>query len=110
MQQEEIEWGEIPTDLTKAFWEFHNANPHVLERLKNLACELQDRGRQRIGIGMLFEVLRWEHYMSTTGECFKLNNNYRAFYSRLLESRVPRLQGTFTKRASCADSNCGEAA
>ena len=33
----------------------------------------------------------------------KVNNNYRAFYSRLIEQTYPELVGVFTKRGSVAD-------
>lgn len=85
--------------IERAFWQFHEGNPHVYARLAALARELVGRGRRRIGIGMLFEVLRW-HHMSTVGDAdgFKLNNNYRALYARLLMASEPDLDGVFALR------------
>ena len=82
---------------------FHAANPDVYNRLVAMTLRLKERGRERIGIAMLWEVIRWEHEISTTGDKFKLCNNYRAFYARLIERRVPELDGIFTKRRSAAD-------
>jgi hypothetical protein len=82
------------------FAEFHATNPHVYERLVQLAHDARRRGHWRIGIGLLFEVLRWETLMSTeSADGFKLNNNHRAYYSRLIEEREPLLRGMFVTRA-----------
>ena len=75
------------------------ANPHVYSALRHLALDAARHGR-RLGIAMLFEVLRWQYAMTTTDEAseFKLNNNYRAFYARLLMEREPDLQDYFETR------------
>lgn len=81
------------------FWRFHRENPHVYVRLVELARTWRRRrGSRRLGIGMLFEVLRWEVAMRTTGEDFKLNNNYRSYYARLIMQREPDLAGVFDTR------------
>ena len=86
--------------IERAFWAFHDDNPHVYDRLVLLSRDLQARGRLRIGIGMLFEVLRWHHAMTTEGDAdgFKLNNNYRARYARLIMEREADLAGVFELR------------
>lgn len=84
--------------IEDAWREFHAANPHVYNRLVILSRQLVRRGHKRIGIGMLFEVLRWEHAMTTTGDAFKLNNNYRALYAREIMRREGDLDGVFATR------------
>lgn len=85
--------------IEEDFWAFHRANPQVYDRLSALAGQLKDRGHTKVGIGMLFEVLRWEHMMSTSDVTpFKLNNNYRAYYARLIMHRRPSLAGFFDLR------------
>jgi hypothetical protein len=97
-------WGAVSGDLETGFLRFHEDNPEVYERLVEMTRQLSDRGRKRVGMGMLFEVLRWEYFMETdTIEPFKLNNNYRAFYTRMIEQRNPDLRGILTKRKSEAD-------
>jgi hypothetical protein len=96
--------------IEAAFWEFHAANPHVYDRLVHLTRQLADRGRRKIGIGMLFEVLRW-HHLSTVGDAdgFKLNNNYRALYARLIMHHEPDLDGIFElRRLHGADEPFGQ--
>lgn len=89
-----------PAGLTieEAFAAFHAANPHVYAELVALAREARGRGVARLGIGMLFEVLRWRVALRTGGDEFKLNNNYRSYYARLVMLREPDLDGVFETR------------
>jgi len=85
--------------IREAFLRFHRENPHVYDELVKLALRARRRGVKRIGIGMLFEVLRWGHAMRTAGDDFRLNNNYRSYYARLLMRNEPELVGAFELRA-----------
>jgi hypothetical protein len=90
--------------MGKAFRKFHGENPGVYYELRKLAIDLHGRGRERYGIAGLFEVLRWQRAMTIVGdEAFKLNNNYRAFYARMLMHNDPALAGFFATRESEAD-------
>lgn len=88
---------ELPATLEERFQAFHELNPHVYRHLRRLALDLARRDR-RMGIGGLFEVLRWQYAIVTTGDPFRLNNNYRAFYARLLMDSEPELEGFFDTR------------
>lgn len=93
---------EFNTKHGKAFRRFHADHPEVYRRLCTMLERMIERGRRRIGIGMLFEVLRWNHYMESTEE-FKLNNNYRAYYTRMIRHLRPDLGTILTSRVSMAD-------
>ncbi len=85
--------------LEEKFWEFHTAHPEVYRRLRELALQMRRRGVQQYGIGGLFEVLRWKEALRTHDpDGYKLNNNYRSFYARLLMEREPELRGFFELR------------
>jgi hypothetical protein len=84
--------------LDDRFHAFHAENPHVYAALREKALELVAAGRKRLSIKMLFEVLRWEHLLTTTDPDFKLNNNYHSRYARLLMDRNPTLRGVFETR------------
>ena len=85
--------------IQEQFEEFHRSNPWVYSKLKNMALNLKAKGHKKIGIGMLFEVLRWEYYMKTDDPSgWKLNNNYRSRYSRLIMDQEKDLEGIFETR------------
>jgi hypothetical protein len=83
---------------------FHEANPAVFAKLVEYAREAKEAGKRRIGIAACFERLRWFSEVETKGDAFKLNNNARAFYSRLLMAEVPELRGFFVTRNSGVDA------
>jgi hypothetical protein len=82
------------------FEQFHYANPQVATALESMAAELIQRGRKRVGIKMLMEVLRWNYQMKTEdpNSDFKLNNNYAPYYARLLIERHPEWASVFELR------------
>jgi hypothetical protein len=91
--------GPFPEDtIEQAFWRFHTENPQVYRELVVLARRARSRGVDRLGIGMLFEVLRWRHTLRTGGDEFKLNNNYRSYYSRLIMLTEADLTDVFETR------------
>jgi hypothetical protein len=71
----------------------------VYLELVRLAREAVDAGKQKIGIGMLWEVLRWHFWLNTkSSDDFELNNNHRSHYARLIMQREPDLLDIFDTR------------
>lgn len=68
------------------FVQFHSENPQVYVELVRLAREARFKGKSRVGIKMLWEVVRWNLFISTvdSNSEFKLNNNYHSRYARMI--------------------------
>jgi hypothetical protein len=89
--------GRPPID--ERFVAFHRANPQVYRRLRDLAMQaVTRRPGVRLSIAMLFEVLRYETLVVLRTDHFKLNNDFRSRYVRMLEEREPELAGRFETR------------
>ena len=87
-----------PSKLEMAFWQFHSDNQHVYAKLVFYARQFA-RVHKHGSINLLFERVRWDYLTSTaTADGFKLNNNHRAFYARLIEEREPDLANFFRMR------------
>jgi hypothetical protein len=82
----------------RAFLAFHRANPHVLGLVIRLARDLKANGVRQGAIDLVFEDLRRLHPVETTGEGWRLNNSYRAYYARTAMHRAPDLAGYFEVR------------
>jgi hypothetical protein len=100
MTQGSFDW---PATGADAFWAYHAENPEILDQLVGLAHQAQAAGRTHFGMKMLFEVLRWYTMVEAKNDSFKLNNNWHAWYVRLIERDYPELRGFFEKRTSRAD-------
>lgn len=87
--------------IQEAFEEFHAANPLVYDWLVRQARLAKDRGYERIGIELLFAVLRWQRMMQTADpsqDTFKINDHYTSRYARLIMEQEPDLDGLFELR------------
>lgn len=94
----------VDAEETK-FREYHKKNPHVYAKLREFALAAVAAGRTHLAINMLHERVRWYTAVEAPerGEPWKLGNNYRPYYSRLLMELEPCLKGFFVTRESRAD-------
>jgi len=91
--------------IANAFRKFHRENPSVYDELVKISRSLKHKGRGHYGIGALFEVIRFHRALQTNDPSFKLNNNYRALYARLIMENEPDLDGFFDTRIRKARIN-----
>jgi len=96
--------------LPARFERFDVLNPQVYKALVSLSRRIRGkRPNSTIGIGMLYEVLRWRCYMETdTEEPYKLSNDFRAFYARKIMREEADLKGIFQTKKSIADEEISE--
>lgn len=84
--------------IEERFRRFHAENPEVYREIVRLARRAREAGRTRIGIKQIFEVIRYNHGITTRGENLKLNNSYSSRYARLVERQEADLKGLFETR------------
>lgn len=94
---------EAGRDPEAEFQDFHRANPHVYRILRQMALDYKRAGNRRCGIKMLWEALRYSSGVQTQGDPYKLNNNYTAYYARLLMRQERELRGFFEIRGRRAE-------
>lgn len=104
-------WLEHPTSVIE--WDFkryHTANPHVYDRLEAAALRWADTNPNRVGIARLTENLRYSplEIREPPHAPFKVNNNHRALYARLLIHRNPRLASVIELRVRKEDGASAE--
>lgn len=67
----------------------------------SICLEARRRGFDVWSIAGAFEVARWELRFSTTDKSFKLRNDFKPHYARLIMEEVKELDGFFkTKELS----------
>lgn len=95
---------EFDAGVQTKFAEYHAENPQVYATLRHFAIRAKQKGHARLSINMLFERVRWETAIEGRDDTFKMNNNYRAYYARLLMEQEPELRDFFETRRSRADA------
>lgn len=89
--------------IEREFNDFHASHPEIYAELVRLARNWLAAGHSRLGIATLFEVLRWQSHLNRTHDGgYKLNNNYRALYARLIMAQNRDLDGLFEVRERTA--------
>lgn len=85
--------------ILAAFTAFHRANPLVWSLFKKFTFAIIDAGYSNYSVNAIFERIRWHINIDIrTDEPVKLNNNYRAYYSRLFAVGFPEHDGFFRTR------------
>ena len=98
---DEHKYDEQPATLSpldEKFWAFHNANPQVYLQIEKYAQRAYRHGIRKIGMKMIFELLRWDMLFSTNSEDYKLNNSYTSRYTRILLEKHPEFSDMFEIR------------
>lgn len=97
---EEIKFGPA-SKIYAEFVEYHTNHPEVYWQLRDLALQWARAGHSKIGMKMLFEVVRWNAGLRPDRdekEEFVLNNNYTSHYARLIMEHEPELTDIFEIR------------
>jgi hypothetical protein len=89
---------EEPDSIQANFERFHYNHPEVYEILVRKVRSLFGQGVRRYGIGMLCEDIRWHDPRVKRTEGYKINNNYRARYVRLIVAAHPEWEDFFEQR------------
>ncbi len=90
----------MTTLLEGRFIDFHNSHPEVYMALTTSARMWRRRRgpSSKLGVRMLMEKARWELSLGAKGKVPKINNNYSAFYARLIMDKESDLEGIFRLR------------
>jgi hypothetical protein len=67
---------------SRAWHKFNCENPKVWEEIVRYADTMR-RKRKHYSIETIFHVIRYHRDIQTRGDIFKINNNHKAYYSRL---------------------------
>jgi hypothetical protein len=91
-------FSDLKPEIVQEFFWWHRQNPHVYELFKRFATEAVHSGRKRFSAYYIMERIRWYMNVETKGDVFKLNNNHRPCYARLLILEDPRFSNFFETR------------
>lgn len=85
-----------PRERIRDYFErFHDANPQVYARLRDISLAMRRRGLEHWGSRAAWEILRYQGIVTNGGDGYKLPNVCLPHYARLLMEQEPELAGFF---------------
>lgn len=96
----------LPPELEQKYqeWRATKDGQAVYREVVARARLLRSRGLKRYGLAAIWEAIRYDRTLALAEAMeWRLNNSWRAFIAREIESREPDLDGFFAKRESMAD-------
>ena len=91
-----------PNKIDRRFERFDKKNPRLFILFRDKALELIRSGVKFYGMKALYEEVRFDHKVRTSGQdekpMVKLSNDFTSRYSRKLMDEVPELRGFFKTR------------
>lgn len=88
---------------SESFPEYHRQNPQLYATFKKVTFQAIRKGHKNLSAEFIFNVIRWKTGVGAIADKFKVNNNYKAFYSRLFMNENPEYDGFFRIRKSKYD-------
>lgn len=82
-------------EVLEKFKDFHSKNPHVYIEFKHLAKQMKIAGQKQYSAQAIVYRMRWNHDIATTGEPFKITNDFTSIYARLLVFHEPEFKDFF---------------
>lgn len=84
------------------FLAYHRDNPEVWLYFKRYAFKLIEAGHTKFSQRMIWESMRMDAMLNTTGYQYKLNNNYTKFYAEIFMQKHPQYGDVFDLRGESA--------
>lgn len=81
--------------LKSRWWDWHKANPHVYAAFERFTFEAIRKGHKQFSAWLIVNRIRWETMVETTGNDFKISNDFIAYYARLFMAYHPEHEGIF---------------
>ena len=83
------------TDLKKRFDKWDVENPEVYELFKRFTFEAINKGHTKLSAWMIANRIRWETSIVTTGNDYKISNDFIALFARKFMEDYPLHDGFF---------------
>ncbi len=83
------------------FQEFHAKNPEVYRLFCYFTIQVMNAGHNKYSAEAIFNQIRWYTTVETRGDDFKINNDYKPYYSRKFMEEYHK--DIFYTRSSVAD-------
>ena len=85
-------------DLKERWWGWHKENPEFYSMFKKFTFQAIRKGHRKLSAWLIVNRIRWETMIVTTGDEYKISNDYIALYARLFMYQYPDYKGFFNTK------------
>jgi hypothetical protein len=78
--------------------QFDKENPQVYTLFKQFTFEAIQAGRKVLSAELIINRIRWETEVVTTGDTYKINQNWKPYYARKFMQDFPEYRDFFRTR------------
>ena len=103
--EDEFLWRMRGCELGKKWLVWHKQNPVFFDLFEKFAFQAINKGHKRLSGWLLANRVRWETAIVTTGDDYKISNDFIALFTRLFVVRHPQQQNFFKIKFSKRISN-----
>ena len=84
--------------IRDGFNKFNSKNPHIYKSFEEQAFRAIKKGRTKISSDLIINYIRWEQFIESSDEHFKINNSYSAYIARFFIQQNPEYKDLFNFR------------
>ena len=68
--------------IRDGFNKFNEANPHIFIAFEEQALKAINNGRKKLSSKLIINWIRWNEFLRTSDQNFKINDAYQSYYAR----------------------------
>ena len=84
--------------IRDGFNKFNKDNPHIFKAFEEQALVAINKGRKKISSKMIINWIRWNEFLRTSDQNFKINDAYQSYYARYFVEKHPQYIDVFEFR------------
>ncbi len=84
--------------IRDGFNQFNADNPHIYKAFEEQALNAINRGRNKISAKLIINWIRWNEFLRTSDQNFRINDAYQAYYARYFVEKHPEHAEVFEFR------------
>ena len=84
--------------IRNGFNKFNEENPHIYKEFEKQAFIAIDKGLKKMSSKLIINFIRWNEFLRTTDQNFKINDAYQSYYARHFIELHPEYKDYFDFR------------
>jgi len=84
--------------IREGFNKFHQENPHIFTAFEEQALTAIKKGRKKISSKLIINWIRWNEFLRSSDQNFKINDAFQSYYARHFVEIYPQYIDVFEFR------------